>query len=422
MFSPSSSLCSCISMGTLPRQFGATVLRMIVCLCVVSSASRITYSSEKMTEVEAKKERYACGARSAFALIRLLGKDATYSTVSDHFTFSENGNSLADVRNALLAHNVDCSIRRLQLTDLSSTPLPFIGHLAKVREGSFDDGHFLIVTGVDEVGVQTYEPMLNKTSRLPWRVFSDRWYGYVILPTQATNWSSHLMTNVVGIHFLMFFLVVVSLGRKMWPLLIKKSTAVRLFITVFIVSALGLSHLADAAASELLRSNLNGGANAAALLGGLYSVEIPPGHVEGTASIESLRDIELRLQAHGLHTSVRFLGYDALVSCNRPCVVPMTAAGTTINAEGASFYIFLQAIDSEVYLAAAGPLTVRTVSVDDFRRYWTGYAVFCDAADAHQRDLLVWALFGLGVPLSGYGVFVCLRSVGRRLRLAARAT
>lgn len=183
---------------------------------------------------------------------------------------------------------------------------------------------------------------------------------------------------------------------------------------LFIASILltdGLLHPVDAAAEERLRSNLNDGANAAALLGGILGVEIPLGHREGGESTNSLKGIQLRLQAYGVATSVRKLSYYELASCNLPCVVPLRFTNT----EKTSFCIFLQAKESDVHLVEAGPLMTRTMSVDDFRGYWTGHAIFGNVANTHFGDLLGWALFGCGLPLSIYGLSIYVFSHRRLL-------
>ena len=166
----------------------------------------------------------------------------------------------------------------------------------------------------------------------------------------------------------------------------------------------GLLQPVGGVAEEPLRSNLNDGANAAALLGGILGVEIPPSHAGGAHSINSLKHIQLRLQAYDVATSVRLLSYQELASSNIPCVVPLRFAST----DNTSFCVFIQASESDVHLVEAGPLMVRTMSVDNFRRYWTGYAIFGKVADtdAPYRDWLVWALLGISLPLFSYRLFM----------------
>jgi len=380
-------------------------LRIAMCVCLFSSTSQIAYPSEKMTESEAWKERHACGARASFALMRLLGKEAKYETIYDHFTFSENGSSLDDVQSALSAHNVPCSILRLQLTDLSSVPTPFIAHVSRSREGGLDKGHYLIVAEVDANGVQTYDPVLNQERYLPWRLFSDRWYGYVIVPTHSTIWSSqNIMLCVLGIHVLVAVGVIVTLGRSLWTKHIKWTNRRSFPATLFLV-AMGLLHSSSAMADEIVRSYQHDGANAAALLGGVYGVEIPPGDVGETGPVDSITKIQTRLEEYGVDASVRFLGYDQLASLNRVCVVPLR----TSHKENATFCVFVHSTDSDVYLVDAGPLMVRRLPIDDFRRYWTGYAVYGDVSHAGSFHLLGWALSGLGLPLSGYAIISFVR-------------
>ena len=183
----------------------------IICLVVaiVSSAHRITYSSERMTEAEAKKERYACGARAAFVLMRMIGRDVKYAAVRNHFSPSEQGSSLADVRDALQAHDVLCAVLRLQLTDLASVHGPFILHVN--HRGGQDVGHFFLVTGVDKVGLHTYDPVTSVKRHWPWRSFVDAWSGYAIVPTRTSIRSDPMiLPYLLGIHLLVAAFVVAA--------------------------------------------------------------------------------------------------------------------------------------------------------------------------------------------------------------------
>lgn len=388
-----------ITLMSIRRHLHSFLLIMMTYAYAFSSMSRMSYSDEQMTEVKAKTERYACGPRAVFVLIRMIGGDATYSTVCDHMNVSEKGCSLDDMRNALLTHDVQCAVRRLQLTELPSTPLPFIVHVMPGND-ALDAGHFIIVTDIDKGGVHTYDPVTNQELRWAWRTFSDWWSGYAIVTTQSTIWTrQRIMPYVIGIHLLLVVCVVAALGRKIWRLLTAPDN-VRCFVAAVIVLTFGLSQSTDASAEELLRSNMNDGANAVALLGGICDVEIPPGQAEGIDACDSLRKVQLRLQAHGVAASVRFLGYNELASINRPCIVPLRTAGN----DKTTFCVFVQANSSDIHFVDAGPLIAHVLSIDEFRRCWTGYAVFGDATAADYRGLLGAALLGLGAPLATYAI------------------
>ncbi|WP_197996448.1 cysteine peptidase family C39 domain-containing protein [Gimesia panareensis] len=377
-------------------------------VAVVSSTPRTTYSSERITQAQAKKEQYACGARAAFVLTRMIGWDASYDTALKHAPPSEQGASLEDVRNALLAHGVQCAVLRLQLTDLSSVPYPFILHVN--HRGGLDVGHFYLVTGVDKIGLHTYDPVTSLKRHWPWRSFVDVWSGYAIVPTRTTTRNDQtILSCLLGIHLLVVAFVVAALRWNIKSGL-RNLTGRRGSTTLTILLICGLLTPVDTAAEERLRSNLNDGANAAALLAGIYGVEIPPGEVADTAPVDSLKGIQLRLEDYGVSTSVRLLSYHELVSSLRPCVVPLRFDNTTKT----SFCIFVQASDADVHLVEAGPLIVRTMSIDDFRRYWTGYAVFGNVPDSNYAVLFGWALFGFGLPLSGY-VIIIYGIYGRQL-------
>lgn len=186
-----------------------------ICLvvAVVSSAPRFAYSDVRMAQSQALEERYTCGARAALVLMRMLGRDVPYSTVRNHASPSEQGSSLEEVRDALLAHDVQCAIRRLQLTDLPSAHYPFIMHVN--HRGGRDVGHFFVVTGVDKVGLHTYDPVTGLKRHWPWRSFVDVWSGYAIVPTQATIQNDEtLLAYVLGIHLLVAAFVVAALWQK----------------------------------------------------------------------------------------------------------------------------------------------------------------------------------------------------------------
>lgn len=186
---------------------------------VVSSTAAFAYSNEGMTEGQAHQERYACGARAVFVLIRLLGGEATYSNVRNYAPPSEQGSSLEEMRKALLAHDVGCAVLRLQPTDLSATPCPFILHTRPhdsfpVHTSPTGDpplGHFVIVTDVDKVGLHTYDPVTSLRRHWVWGSLTDQTSGYAIVPTRATILNDNtFLPYLFGVNVLTVALVVMS--------------------------------------------------------------------------------------------------------------------------------------------------------------------------------------------------------------------
>lgn len=176
-----------------------------------------------MTEAHAQEERYACGARAAFVLLRLLGRDVEYESVCTHAPPSEQGCSLKDVQSALAAHDVDCVVLRLQLTDLSSTQCPFILHTLPMNmapmhsspKGDSPVGHFILVTGVDEIGLHTYDPVTTLNRHWRWPSFADQWGGYAVVPRRAANWIDQpLLCFLILMHLLVSAFVVAVLWTK----------------------------------------------------------------------------------------------------------------------------------------------------------------------------------------------------------------
>ncbi len=222
---PSSTyaLCCVLKRNAPPFRFLLRFLRIVFVIVVVWSTATFTYSKEQMTEALAQKERYACGARAAFVLIRMIGREVTYSTVLNRAPALEQGCSLEDLRNALQAHDVECAVLRLQLTDLSATCCPFILNTQELDSipahtsptGDPPIGHFYLVTEVDKVGLHTYDPVTSQKRHWRWRSLADQWSGYAIVATQATiRYEQTLMYYLLGVNILVAAFVVASLLPK----------------------------------------------------------------------------------------------------------------------------------------------------------------------------------------------------------------
>jgi len=192
-------------------------------------------------------------------------------------------------------------------------------------------------------------------------------------------------------------------GSKLWFISTPSACSGYIISTgiAFVLLVFGPLASIQGVAEDRLRTNICDGVNAAALLGGMLGVQIPPESDVGSFSESSLRDIQLQLEAHGVATSVRQLSYQELVSHEQACVVPMRFS----NAESVTFCVFLRAIGREVYLVEAGPLIVRVLTVDDFRIHWTGHAVFGGVRGAPWRFTVVWIFLGVGLPLCSLEVY-----------------
>lgn len=70
----------------------------------------------------------------------------------------------------------------------------------------------------------------------------------------------------------------------------------------------------------------------------------------------------------------------------------------------ASFCVFMQAAADQTFVVDAGPLIVRNIDIDDFRRYWTGHTVIVDTERNRWANLSTAAILGLCVPLSAYTI------------------
>jgi hypothetical protein len=134
-----------------------------------------------------ESQRLSCGVRAAWSFARCCGVRVDYSDIERQFTVGKYGVSLADVARVLEQSGFSCSVRRMSPSDLTNRICPAVVHL-RPEDDRNSMGHYAVVVEIDDRGLTVIEPTVGVRQRWPWRYFSDRWTGYCVMGSAASNW------------------------------------------------------------------------------------------------------------------------------------------------------------------------------------------------------------------------------------------
>jgi predicted double-glycine peptidase len=394
---------------TAGRRFRRT-LALLVFVPTAGLAPSKPILAGQVTQAYAEAERVSCGPRVVYALARRLGYNVTYETVRRRMQLMDDGVAIQDVKKALNDLDIACSVRRLDPTQLYSCPTPLIVHIKPIGR-EITDGHYLIASEIGTDGVQTYDPYTGRVALWKWKSFSDLWTGYVVIPERSSSarGTGLALAAALAVHVLAFVGLVSSIrvarrARRPLPALAGQGRDVARAVLIIVTS--GLLASPAVAADEALRAHANDGINAAALLGGIYGAKIVPGRAAGSRA-STLVEVQSLLADHGVASRVRRLTYDDLLHHTGPCIVPLR-----FGKDGAGeFSVMVNANPEYVTVVRAGLLLVNTISVDEFRRRWSGLALLTVRDDSRAAYLAATAGV-LVIPALAY-------AVGRRGRRAA---
>lgn len=363
----------------------------------------------------AVQERTTCGPRAVVVLARLMGVSLDYQKVRREIGLSDRGTSIAEVGRVLKAHGIDCTIRRLDPTQLLTCPTPLIVH--HVPRFGTPDGHFLVLTEVGQEGLTAIDPMLGKAVRWKWSSFSDAWSGFAVIPVKRTRLAFGPLGGLLAlaVHLTAFAALALSArrpSRAASPAGRPLRSALLLFASA---PVLHLGHGGASRAGPVIRSHARDGLNAAALLAGLRGrAGATPGRPAAPGEEpRSFKDVQAWLvKEHSIRSSVYSLDYGGLaeaVERSGPVVVHLRHRDKTAG----NFYVVLDMGPEYVTVVQTGLLVVNAVPIEDFRRRWTGHALVPVPDQGAALSPKVVLGVAIAVVISRAGYRLARRRTGR---------
>lgn len=374
-----------------------TAICALLLLVFPPAASVGIASDESLSE----REAVTCGPRSVFLLLSDLGISVSYDEVRSAISLSRDGSSIRELAECLSSYGVSCSARRLAPSDLLGSTFPLIAHVSRSSTGG-REGHFLYVCSASPEGLDIIEPITgDRTPCWGWRSFSDSWSGVCLVPGGRR---SFVCDPLFLLGMLNLCLIGMSLHMPSMPLRVNLPIGPR---SSLVAAILILSYPVPTSAdttmpSRVLRSSARGGVNAALLMlmyvGGESAVSLDRIGRE-VATDMSLEEVHSLLIQNNCATELRKLTFAELSILTEPSIALLRFG------EGAAgnFCLILDANESDVTLIRSGAMVVSVISMDDFRRHWTGHAVV--SSGWNHKGLLTspLSLFTFALGLIGGG-------------------
>jgi hypothetical protein len=125
-----------------------------------------------------------CGQNCLYICMKMLGKRVPYDEIGRSLKVTEDGSSLAELRDCSRRFGVEASIYQAGPQSLLRAPLPLIAHWEEERGA----GHYVVVIASNADGVQCVDGTTVAIRALPWPEFQKRWSGYVLVFQERPWW------------------------------------------------------------------------------------------------------------------------------------------------------------------------------------------------------------------------------------------
>lgn len=383
-------------------------LKLTVCFCSLAVGnSNIGMAKLMDSQKDPLVERFACGRNSVFIMLAILGVPIDEHELSKALGEDPGpeGVSLLQLKNSMAAAGVKCVVRQLTFDELKTIQLPAIAHLTFSHSSDSQVGHFVVLVKVGEKRVSYID---STTSTLAaWRTesFLDVWSGSVLQPAKfvfspQTNLADAILYGISVC--LSTALILCLLPVRAFSLLVKSFAPRLWFLRTPVVSiTMGLI-CASAASGQNTREGILGeegqgliwrnresdAINCSYLFLRLYGLSVdyselrrlsPP--IAG-ATFLNIREI---CRGFGLPVVVAKWSPQRLKTTKYPVIAHISDRLD----RGGEFVLVVAANDDTCYIVRGSSVTIDSVSMDSFRRHWSGYVAVIDENHGHRLAVAI---------------------------------
>jgi hypothetical protein len=362
--------------------------------------------------VAAPRDEHAqsvCGRNALYIYLRLQACPVSYDQVAREVQIDERGTSLQALHNAARRLGFAAQVRRLTMEELANSSLPVIAHLGRsVVTG--DTGHYIVVLRVEEDGVTFLDGTTGETIRYARDRFPNHWTGYVL--DRQSPWRNALLAAAAVACGILTVLAVLCLrpgrlisGRS------GRQCEIGVAILLIITTATPPTPAAEVTRIDeagVWRGPASNGPNALYVFLRVFNWDVSletarkaVNQAGGDVSLITLRDATRQL---GLPTRVVKCGPAEFATLRLPAIVRLT----DIRCRGGRFVLVYHCGEKSVGILDGSTALLTEVSMDDFRRSWSGHALVADTR--RSQDSLVAAAGGAGLVLAYWIVRKYLRT------------
>jgi hypothetical protein len=139
-----------------------------------------------------------CGLNSLFLLLRLSGHHVTHEQVQAAVAVGPSGTSLLELQQAASRLGAKTLISRCSMAELLHRPKPVIAYFHLKTPGTQDrTGHYVVVLGTDETGVEVIDGTFATSFKYPASQFEAEWSGHILALAPPQTWVRPLALSAV---------------------------------------------------------------------------------------------------------------------------------------------------------------------------------------------------------------------------------
>ncbi len=406
---------------------------LVACVYLWLSAVTSVWASsgDSVVNPSLYAEALKCGPNSLLAFLILAGRPETLAQELENIELGHEGASLLSLRNAARKLGVETEVRRYRVEDIDLLPLPAIVQFTNSSYSVFK-GHFVVIYKID----REHFYLIDGTTGFRDRGLKSRlpafWTGYALTKKTFGIAGRGWLLNVVFVMLLLMECAIltgiISYRRNRDEFRSSEKTKTEagidsqipakdfqsrgsgsaapgprliFFGVSFLLLSFSQCARADAPVSNAWRCAANGGVNVLYCYLAANGKRCDYRHLvneqaaavgTGPYTMSTLADLSAR---HGLPLRAVRLKMDELRSCLKPVIVHMDGESP----EAGAFLLILNLTDRVFYVN--GPsATVHEMSLENFRRVWSGVALL-HSADGSSQTVICLAAFVTGLIIPG---------------------
>ncbi len=385
----------------------AAATLVFFCWMLTTVTPNQAVSSPHLSAEELRAIRFRCAPNCLYLLLCAYGVACDFDQVVRELPVGEGGASMLELRDAADRLGLPCEIHRLDLdtAQLAQCRLPVVAYFTASYHGN-RTGHFVLVYDVvsegDRKGVWFIDSTDGKQVRYPWERFPVKWSGHVLMPKHSAVLSGFLPIAANVVFWLLAGLIWWRWCHRQVPVAHGADAAVTSALVAIFLMAITGSATAETIRTpdaKIWRTAERDGVNCLYLLLRLHGHAVRYDELESTVTPGSRQVSLLTLMEVARDFDLPFTPKRCSPSDLAKLPSPMIAHINDVRHGGGRFilvYNVPQNANGKFGVIEAGTAKLNELSVDRFRRSWSGLVLIRDRQALSWQ--LVWAvnLFVLG--------------------------
>lgn len=364
-----------------------------------------------------QRMRTICGPNALYSLLKCCDLPADYAEIERNLPMESRGVSLLSLKRAAQHFGLQTRVRKYSSESILGLQTPAIAHHYFDMKTNDSDAHYVLLTSITDDDIEFIDGTTGLLQKVSAAKFYSTWSGYVLEPAGNASASASLMISLgvaAGILcFPKFLRVAAGCGRRAMPPAISGS----LLVFTLLPAAHAGNDPSGLGSDEYWRMSTSDSINCIDLYAKSTSHFMERHRIKSElgekSEKSSLLDLKRASRALGLTLRIIKPTPSDLAATPLPAIVHMVDEG----GEHGGYFLLINPKKSKFETINCTSLTIESMSAEEFRRRWSGYAL---VAEDKQVSWLRGALLGLGTFGVGSWMYRKFTANSKRSRAARR--